>query len=118
MAEEISVIEYIGTPIAELGRLPATGQDAYQTVVSWTVPEGYQGMLHEVSFVSSNYNKTYFKLTIAGTEQFTDKRVQAALSLIWRGNKLASGSVVKLEAKSDGTPIVVDGSITGTTLGE
>lgn len=188
MAEEISVIEYIGTPIAKLDRYEGSS-DEYQEVVSWTVPSGYQGMLHEVAMVSSNYTKTTFRLSInkeslTGTLTFTngstavtgsgtafeselkvgyhiildadvvwaeiasiesdtaltlteaytgtggsgagskgwgfsDKKIQAALSLPWGNNKLAAGAEVKLEAKSDGTAtIVVDGGITGTTLGE
>jgi hypothetical protein len=188
MAEEVSVIEYIGTPIAKVGRYSGSAL-TYQDVVSWTVASGHQGVLFEVEMVSSNYNKTMFRLTIrkkslTGTLTFTlgsatvtgsgtaftselevgdeiildadevwaevqsiesnisltltavyagaggsgagskvwgfsGKQIQAALSLPWKNNKLAAGTVVKLQAEStDGTAIVVDGSITGTTLGE
>lgn len=114
MAEEVSVIEYMGTPIARLDRYSGS-DDEYQEVVSWTVTEGYEGVLHEISMVSTNYSKTHFKLVIAGVTQFEDKLIQSALSLPWKDNKLASESQVILYAKStDGTTsITVDGSITG-----
>lgn len=118
MAGEVSVLEYEGTPFAELDRYGPGTDETYQTVVSWTVTEGYQGVLEEVAFMTSNYSKTHFQLTIAGTVQFTDKLVQAACSFPWKsGNKLDSESVVLLECKStDGSSITVDGSITGKIL--
>lgn len=116
MAEEVSVVEYSGTPIAKLGRYDGASEE-YQTIVSWTVPSGKTGVLFEVSMVTSNFAKTHFKLTIGSDEQFSDKKIQAALTLPWKDNKLAAATVVLLEAKStDGTAIVVDGSITGKTL--
>lgn len=184
MPEEISLVEYAGKPITELGRHSGIEQ-TYQEVVSWAVRVGYQGVLFEVALVSSNYGKTELRLTFKqsltgtltfnATDQVTgsgtaftselevgdeiildadetwavvasiesdtaltltaaytgtggsgdgskvwgfyDKVVQAALSLIWKDNKLASETEVKLEAQSsDGTPITVDGSITGKLL--
>lgn len=190
MAEEISVVEFSGRPIVELGRYSGT-DETYQEVFSWIVREGYQGVLFEVSFVSSNYGKTELRLTfkqgLTGTLTFTngntavtgsgtafttelevgdkiildddiaedstdwaeitsiesntaltltsaytgtggsgdgskvwgfyDKIVQAALSLPWKDNKLASETEVKLEVQSsDGTSITVDGSLTGKLL--
>lgn len=116
MAEEISILEYAGTPVAKLARYSGTSTD-YQSVVTWTVDTGYQGVLFEVAMVSSSYTKTQFKLVIGSSTEFTDKYTQTALSLPWQNNKLASATTVTLSAKStDGTSITVDGSITGKLL--
>lgn len=117
MADEVTVLDDLATPIARLDRY-AGDDDTYQEVVSWTVDAGYRGELSEIAFMSSNYSKTEFKLVIAGTTQFTDIVVGAAVSLPFKGNKLASASVVILYARSpDGiTSITVDGSITGKLL--
>jgi len=102
-----------GTPIARVDRY--SGSDTtYKTVVSWTVSKGKTGTLKEVSMVTNQYSKTHFRLTIAGVKQFEDKIIQAPLTLPFPENELESESVVLLECKStDGTPIIVDGSITG-----
>lgn len=103
-----------GTPIAKLDGYSGTEQ-TYQTVVSWTVSEDARGELKEISMISDNHPKTEFKLTIAGTEQFTDQTIPAPLTLPFPANRdLAPGEAVVLEARStDGTSIIVDGSITG-----
>lgn len=117
MAKETRVLEYGGTPVAKVGRYSGT-DDTYQEVVSWTVDAGYEGALCEISMVSNNYSKTHLKLVIGGTPQFEDKVIQAALTLPWGENKLASATQVILYAKStDGTSsITVDGAITGKLL--
>jgi hypothetical protein len=102
-----------GEPIAKVGRYPGSST-TYQTVVSWTVSEGKSGMLKEVSMITSDYEHTYFRLTIADKKQFEDKLIQAPLTLPFPDNSLSAGSVVLLECRStDGTGITVDGSITG-----
>lgn len=118
MPEEFSVLEYEGIPKAALDQPDAFTSGEYQTIVSWTVTEGYQGVLEEVAFMTSNYLVTQFKLVIAGTTEFEDKKVGAACNLPWEsGNKLDSESVVTLYAKSDGiTSVTVTASITGKIL--
>jgi hypothetical protein len=102
-----------GEPIAKVERYSG-GSTSYQTVVSWTVSNGKSGMLKEVSMITSDYEHTYFRLTIAGKKQFEDKLIQAPLTLPFPDNRLNAGSVVLLECRStDGTSITVDGSITG-----
>ena len=185
MAEEISLIEYSGRPIAEVGRYSGVDQ-TYQEVVAWTIREGYRGVIFEVSFLSTNYPKTEWRLTfkrsLTGTLTFTngltavtgagtafsteleagdeiwldadetwatidsvetdtaltltaayggtggsgagshiwgfyDEQLDAALTLTWNDNKLASETEVSLDAQSsDGTSITVNGSITGKLL--
>jgi len=103
--------------VTRLDRLTTTST-FYQEVVSWTVSTGKVGVLKLVAMESSKYDKTMFKLTIAGEVQFTDGEVLAPLNLQWPDVRLAAGSVVKLEAKStDGTSVTVDGAITGKEVG-
>jgi hypothetical protein len=102
-----------GVPIAKVDRYSG-GSTSYQTLVSWTVSVGKSGMLKEVSMITSDYDHTYFRLTIAGTKQFEDKLIQGPLTLPFPDNRLEAGSVVLLECRStNGTSITVDGSITG-----
>ena len=115
MVRQVSpvTIDLEGTPVAKVDRY--SGSDTvYQTVVSWTVSAGKRGWLQEVSMITNNFEKTQFKLTISGETLFQDKQVQASLTLPFPWNELTEGSVVLLECKStDGTAILVDGSITG-----
>lgn len=105
-----------GSPIARVDRYSGSDEE-YQEVVKWTVTKGKQGELKEVSMISDTYAKTEFKLTIAGEEQFTDVIIQAPLTLPFPENSLPAGSVVLLECRStDGTALVVDGSITGREI--
>lgn len=95
---------------------PATTD--YVTVVSWTVTAAKIGVLRFVEFESDNYEKTRFKLTIAGVVQFTDAQIEASLFLEWPDVKLAAGTVVLLEARStDTTEVNVDGDILGKEIG-
>jgi len=89
----------------------------YQTVVSWTVSDSKFGILKEISMVSDTYSSTYFRLTIGGEVKFEDKQIQATLTLPYPDLVLAPGQQVLLEAKSDGTSIIVDGSISGAEVG-
>jgi hypothetical protein len=102
-----------GEPIAKVDRYSG-GSTSYQTLVSWTVSEGKSGMLKEVSMITNDITHTEFRLTIAGKKQFEDKFIQAPLTLPFPDNRLNARSVVLLECRStDGTSIIVDGSITG-----
>ena len=103
-----------GEPIARVGRYQGSSTE-YQTVVSWTVSEGKSGMLKEVSMITSDYDHTHFRLTIAGKTQFEDRLIQGPLTLPFPENHLEAGSVVLLECKrtEPGANITVDGSITG-----
>ena len=103
--------------ITRLKRL-TTALLTYQTVVSWTVTAAKIGVLRFVEMESDNYEKTRFKLTIAGEEQFTDIEIGAALTLEWPDVKLAAGDEVLLEAaSSDLTEVNVDGDILGKEVG-
>lgn len=101
-------------PISRLDRFSGTDL-TYQTVVSWTVAASRVGNLREVSMISDQLAVTEFRLTINAVVQWTDQIIQAALTIPFGENGLAAGAIVLLEAQSsDGTAIVVDGSISGT----
>lgn len=104
-----------GDPVSRIGRY--SGSDtSYHTVTSWPVSAGKRGILKEISMASDNYAKTMFKLSVAGSDIWTDKQVQSVLSVPFSGNLagLEGGESVVLQAKStDGTAITVDGSIAG-----
>ena len=98
------------TPIARLGRLGPTTSTAYTTVVEWAVTNGE---LKEVSMVTTDFAKTFFKLLI-GPLQFEDKQIMTALTLPFPPANRLKLVTVTLQARSqDGTSITVDGSITG-----
>lgn len=102
-----------GKPIAKVDRY--SGSDTtYQTVVSWKVSSGRKGWLQEVSMITDKFRKTLFRLRIGDETLFEDKQIQTTLTLPFPWNELEEGTVVMLECRSiDGTPITVDGSITG-----
>jgi len=102
-----------GTPIARLNRYSGSDQ-TYQEVVKWTVSTGKRGNLKEISMYSDNFDKTYWRFTVAGKVQFEDKLIPATLTLPFPDNELSEGDVVLIECKStDGTSIKADGSISG-----
>ena len=100
-------------PVAKVDRYSGTDQ-TYKEIVKWRVQERTTGELKEVSVVSNNYDKTHFKLLIAGIPFFQDKKIQAPLTLPFPETRLRPAQEVILQCKStDGTSITADGSITG-----
>jgi hypothetical protein len=115
MVHQVSpvTIDLEGKPVAKVDRYQG-GDTTYQTVVSWTVSPGKRGWLQEVSMITDKFDKTQFRLKIAEETLFEDKQIQSSLTLPFPWNELDEGSVVLLECRStDGTAIIVDGSITG-----
>jgi hypothetical protein len=100
-----------------VGRYTGTDTD-YQEVVSWTVAADKLGELKEITILTSDYDKTYLKVTVGNVVFATDWMAQGAMPLIFEDLKLAAGAVVKVEAKSsDGTSITVDAVITAKEIG-
>lgn len=104
----------VGTPIPFVGRL-STSSSTYATVVSWTVGVGVEGDLREIALITDIFASTEWRITIGGTVRITDQVIQGALSLPFPENRLATGTVVLVEARSPDnvTALVVDASITG-----
>jgi len=96
-----------------------TGTSAsYQTVVSYTVPEGKKAQLSGLEIAASDYTKAQIRVTIAGVEQIADKYLQTPFNPVFPNVVLVAGDIVLIEAHSDGsTSIDVDGSIEGKEVG-
>ncbi len=91
---------------------------SYQTVASWTVATGKQGILVEILVISTDYTKTLLQITIGDVVYCTDFAPQGAMPIIFETLKLAAGKIIKVETKSsDGTSITVDALITGREVG-
>ena len=101
-------------PISETGRL-AISANAYDTVVSWTIPTGSVGILKEISFVTDEVGVTQYQLTIGGVVKWTDRSFQSSnLTIPFPNTPLPALTVVLLEAQSDGTvTATIDGAISG-----
>lgn len=101
-------------PISETGRL-AISANAYDTVVSWTIPAGSVGILKEISFVTDEVGVTQYQLTIGGAVKWTDRTFQSSnLTIPFPNTPLLELTVVLLEAQSDGTvTATIDGAISG-----
>jgi hypothetical protein len=105
-----------GTPVSKVSSWSGNDSAAYHDVVSWTVGAGKTGELSEIGLISNNLPKTYWRLSIAGVEQFTDLILQFPVSQPFpRGNRLAAGEVVLVQAKSvDGATVNAQGTIVGS----
>ena len=103
-----------GIPTVDVRRL-ATSATTYGTAATYTVgadPRRFE--LQEISLNSDNFSKTNWRLTIRGTVIFEDLVLLSPLTLPFRNDYLAPAEVVLLEAAStDGTAIIVNGSISG-----
>ncbi len=87
---------------------------AYQTVVTWTVTALRTGELKEILIISDNYDKTVVRITIAGTVWVNNWTPTSAMPIIFEDLRLAAGSVVLVEAHSDGVVTIdVDAIIVG-----
>lgn len=106
------------TPIsATEGKVTDDSQD-YVTLATWTVSTGKSGVLFGIEMDSDNFAKTYFQLTIGGTEKWTDVELQRPLNIHFAEARLAEAAVVLLEGKSnDGTEVNMWGHIEGKEVG-
>jgi hypothetical protein len=100
VADEMSLVEYAGLPIAALDRHTGT-QQAYQDVVSWEIPTGKTGVLFEAAIVTSDTTKTQIRLQIK-------KSLTGTLTLT-NGSAAVSGSgSVFLTELEVGDKIILD----------
>jgi len=105
-----------GGPVLKVNRYSGNDQD-WVELLRWDIPIGYTGDLHEIALISSNDAKTRYRIFLANTDQGipTDRQTLTPLSFKWDRTVLPGGYAVWVEVRStDGTPITVDGTITGT----
>lgn len=119
MADEISVVEYAGTPIGLLDRY--SGVDlTYQDVVTWTIPSGKTGVVFEVSMVTDNFTKTQFRLmfrqSLTGTLTLTNGSTAVTGSGTAFSSELEVGDKIILDADETWAEILSIESATALTL--
>jgi hypothetical protein len=106
----------IALPILRWTRYVGTDTSFVQ-ILSWDIPSGYVGDLHEFSLVSSNDDKTRWRITIGGFDQVVpqDRTLLTPITPPWRDTILPGPTQVLIEALSvDGTSITIDAMISGT----
>ncbi|MBA7606322.1 hypothetical protein ES703_13470 [subsurface metagenome] len=116
IAEQQAYQALYGGPVLKINRYSGSDQD-WVELVRWGVPIGYTGDLHEISLISSNDAKTRYRIFLANVDQGipTDRQTQTPLTVNWNRTVLPGGYAVWVEVRStDGDPIDVDGTITGT----
>jgi len=116
VAEQQAYQLLYGGPILKLNRYSGSDLD-WVELVGWLVPIGYTGDLHEISLLSDNDEKTRYRVFLANVDQQvpTDRQTSTPLTLPWERTILPGGSSIRIDVRStDGTAIVVDGTITGT----
>ncbi len=105
-----------GGPVLKVNRYSGNNQD-WAELLRWDIPVGYSGDLHQISLVSSNDAKTRYRVFLANVDQGipTDRQTLTPVTWPWDRTVLPGGYAVWVEVRStDGTPIVVDGMLTGT----
>lgn len=109
MADEISVVEYAGLPIAAVGRYGPGTEQTYQDVVSWTVPDGKQGVLFEASVVTNNFTNTQVRLQL--------KRPLTGTLTLTNGSTAVTGSGTLFTTElEEGDQIILDADETWATI--
>jgi len=106
----------VGFPIVRWTRYVSAEQE-WRELISWVVPFGYVGDLHEISLVSDNDAKTRYRITIAEMDMQipTDRTLATPVDFKWRDSLLPGPATIMVEVRStDGTSITVDAELTGT----
>jgi len=101
----------MGRPISRADR--QTIGTSYATVVAWTVSENRNGNLNEVALDSDNFSNMQWRLTIAGTQQWTDVRFARPLSMGFGECNIPENLAVTLAAVGDAGNTLCYGSISG-----
>jgi len=116
IAEQQAYQAIYGGPVLKINRYSGVDQE-WTELLRWDVPIGFTGDLHEISLMSSNDAKTRYRIFLANVSQNipTDRQTQTPLSLSWDRTILPGGTTVWVEVMStDGTAIIVDGTLTAT----
>ena len=119
-AEEIAEAQaaqvLYGQPVLRLNRYSGNDQE-WTELVRWDIPMGRTGDLHEISLLSDNDAKTRYAIVIGNVDQNipTDRQTSTPAEWPWRRTVIPGGTSVYVSIRStDGTSIIVDGSITGS----
>lgn len=106
------------TPISVTEGKVSNSDQTYQTLATWTVSAGKNGILYGTEFWSDTFGSTHFRLTIGGAEKWADVELPTGLSVFFSDARLAAGTVVLLEGKSsDGNSVNMWGHVEGKEVG-
>lgn len=84
-----------------------SGSDStLQELKSWTVTALREGILEEIELSVDNYAVAQFKITVAGVVVMTENLIPESFTASFPGQKLAAGSEVLVEIKSDGSTTI------------
>ena len=104
-----------GGPVLRVNRFSGTDQD-WVELIRWDIPIGFTGDLREISIVSSNDEKTRYRVFLANADQNIPTNQQTTTPQTWPWDRtvLPGGTSVWVEVRStDGTAITVDATLTG-----
>lgn len=100
--------------IAETEGKTTTTSQTMADIAKWTVTTARNGILYGVEMFGSPVDKAEFKLTVEGTELFTNLELPSALNLHFAEMRLEAGDVVELQGRSnDGTSVDLWGMVEG-----
>ena len=99
-------------PVTEISVVTSTG--SYQTLASWTVKQGWIGLLSKISMACNDYTHGRFRLVINDKEKWIDKQLPASLTLSFPDLTIRGGKAVTIQGKSsDGSSFSMWGEISG-----
>ena len=104
-----------GGPVLRISRYAGSEQE-WVELLRWDIPIGFTGDLREISIVSSNDEKTRYRVFLANLDQGipTDRQTTTPQNFPWDRTILPGGTSCWIEVRStDGTAIVVDATLTG-----
>lgn len=96
-----------------VGNLDSETSQEYKVVLVGLVPDGFTGLLQEISMYSSRPDTTLWELVIVDNTQFTGKKIYSSLTLPYNSLNVRTGQKVVLKARTDGTATNLAGSLTG-----
>lgn len=103
-------------PILRINEYAGT-DTSWQELIRWDIPDGWVGDLHEIALNSTDDTHTRYRIILANVDQNvpTDRPTSTPWTGPWRNIRIPGGFTVRVDIMStDGTAIVVDGSITGS----
>ena len=115
VAEQQAYQLIYGGPVLRVNRFSGTDQD-WVELIRWDIPIGFTGDLREISIVSSNDEKTRYRVFLANADQNIPTNQQTTTPQTWPWDRtvLPGGTSVWVEVRStDGTAITVDATLTG-----
>jgi len=114
--DEVARQTIIGFPVVKIDSYTGTDRD-WHMLLRWDIPDGLTGDLHEISLRTTSPAKTRYRLVFADRDQGlpTDKDFPSLFTLPWRQTVIPGPASVTIEVRStDGTSIMVDGTLTGS----